>query len=166
MRNKIWADLTDAKFTQIYTEITCQLHRKISKLADIFTIVFSGSGTVMGLAFWHKGAIFPVIGCGLTAIVQVLKQLSPKLFPKEKDYKNLDAIIAFYLKKYNALHRLWIEFENNEITDAEARKKYFEIDAKDGTILSVVNEILSDDNKKRNRKARRETELFISSHFK
>ena len=107
MRNQIWKDVTEAKFTQIYTEMTCQHYKRLAKYIDVFTIIFSGSGTLMGLTFWNKGALLPVIACALTALTQSMKLISPKLFPSDKDSKKLNDLIAFYFNEYVELHKLW-----------------------------------------------------------
>lgn len=164
MRDDIWKALTEAKFTQIYTEKTCQYYKRVSNIVNITTLVFSSGGVIMGAAFWKEGKIFPFISCIIITVVQTLKLIAPKLFPTEKEYKKLNDIIDFFFNQSHELHKLWHEFDKDEITEKVARERYFKIMAKEKAILKLTNEVLSDDNKKRIREAEEATHLYFNSN--
>ena len=145
MRDQIWKATTEAKFTQIYAELTCQNYKRISSIVNIITTVFSGGGVIMKASFWQTGNVFPFISCIIITLVQSLRLVAPKLFPTDKEYKKYNDVIAFYFGHHNELHELWHEF-----------------DKKEKTILSTVNEILTDDNMKRIRKAEKATRQFFN----
>ena len=162
MRDQIWKATTEAKFTQIYAELTCQNYKRISSIVNIITTVFSGGGVIMKASFWQTGNVFPFISCIIITLVQSLRLVAPKLFPTDKEYKKYNDLIAFYFGHHNELHELWHEFDKDEIKETVARKRYFKITAKEKTILSTVNEILTDDNMKRIRKAEKATRQFFN----
>ncbi len=165
MKDDIWKDLTEAKFTQIYTEKTCQFYRRAANIVSIFTIVFSSGGVIMGAGIWKIGTGFPFIACIIIAAVNLLKLVTPKLFPSDIEYKKLNDVIGFYFNQYHELHMLWHEVDKNEIDEKEARKRYFRIVAKEKAILNTVNDVLADDNKKRIKEAENATHLFFNSKF-
>lgn len=164
MRDEIWKAMTEAKFTQIYTEKTCQFYKRASNIVNIITLVFSGGGVIMGAAYWREGKIFPFISCIIITGVQLLKLVTPKLFPTDKEYKKLNEIIDFFFNHYHELHKLWHEFDKDEITEKVARERYFKIMAKEKAILKLTNEVLTDDNKFRIKKAEEATDLFFNSN--
>ncbi len=163
MRTEIWNASTEAKFTQIYAELTCQFYKRLSNAVSIITILFSSSGVIMGAGMWKNGTVFPFIACIIITTVQSIKLIVPKLFPTEKEYKKLNDITAFYFAHHLEFDKLWHEFENGEITEKEAREQYYKILAKEKNILKVTNEVLRDDNKIRIRKAEKATDKYFAS---
>lgn len=116
----------------------------------------------MQASFWKTGTIFPFISCIMITIVQSLRLITPKLFPTEKEYKKLNDVIEFFFEQHIELHKLWHEFEKGEITEPVARQRYFKLLAKEKNILHTVNEVLSDNNKRRIRRAEKATRKSLN----
>lgn len=136
MRNRIWIELTQAKFYVEFTSLYCDRQRSILRYFNLGVLAFS-TGGVMGWAFWGN---MPLVACCIISTISLLRLVQPQLIMSDKQIQNLDSIYKFYFDYYNKLERLWFDFEHGAIDSETAKAQFFEIKDSEGSINAIVNE--------------------------
>lgn len=161
MRERIWYELCQAKHNTVYVTGLLVKSRKNSKLVSIFLLVFSGTG-VLGWKIWET---LPFVSCILVAFISLMQMVLPNLVPGEKQIEKLDSISDFYSNYLNSLERLWLDYEDGEVTETQAKDVFFEIKGSQNKINSSVNEVTSFDDKSLIKKAAREATSYLNKIY-
>ncbi len=138
MRDRIWNELTQAKFNSEFATLYAEKQRIYLRRFNIVILLFS-SGGVMGWAFW-KG--LPLLSCIIIAVISLLRLLQPHLIMNDKQISNLDSISNFYFIYYNKLERLWYDLEHKTINNEIGKDLFFEIKHSEDEINQTINETL------------------------
>ncbi len=138
MREKIWYEMVDAKYGEMYLAFylaRCRSHKKFFK---ILTLIFSAGG-VFGWSIWEPLA---VLACVLVGAVQLVSLLENQLIKSDDDLLKICELRQLYTKYADKLESLWTDFDNGSLGDGEAASKFFtlrekikqRIEAKDNSI--------------------------------
>ena len=138
MRDRIWNELTQAKFNSEFATLYAEKQRVYLRRFNVLILVFSGGG-VMGWTFWKD---FPLASCIIIASVSLIRLLQPHLIMNDKQIGNLDNISKFYFNYYNKLEKLWYDSEYETVNFEKTKKLFFIIKASEQEINQIVNETL------------------------
>lgn len=142
MRDRIFQELSQAKFNTVYTSLYSDYKRKKVKQYNKVIIIISAIGGVLGSIIpdqYGKGTA--IIFCFLITVISILKEIMPKYF-NENEIHNIDKILSFYTKYHEKIEQLWYEFENNRISDSKATKQFYNIKETEENINELVNSIM------------------------
>ncbi len=138
MRERIWTELTQAKFNVEFTALYADRQRAILRYFNMGILVFS-TGGVMGWRIWDNA---PVLACILIALISLFRLIQPHLIMNEKQLLNLDHIYKFYFDYYNKLERLWFDLEHDTVDEQGCKDIFFEIKNQEADINQIVNETI------------------------
>lgn len=161
MRDRIWRELTQAKFNSEFASIYADKQRSLLRYFNICILVFS-SGGVMGWSFW-KG--LPLLSCIIIAGASLLRLLQPHIIMSDKQISNLDSISAFYFNYYNKLERLWFDLEHNTLDNETCKNCFFEIKHSEDKINQIVNETIRSKPKKLIMEAKNNSDNYFKLTF-
>lgn len=161
MRDRIWTEITQAKFNVEFAALYADRQRSIRRYFNIFVLVFS-TGGVMGWAIWDN---FPLVACILIGAVSLLRHIQPQLIMNDKQIINLDTISKFYFNYYNALEKLWYINEDNLIDNKKLQKEFFKIKDTESQINSLVDETIRNKPKKLVKKAKMYSDQYFKLSF-
>ncbi len=161
MRDRIWTEITQAKFNIEFAGLYADSQRSILRYFNIFVLVFS-TGGVMGWAFW---ANFPLIACILIGVVSLLRHIQPQLIMSDKQIINLETISTFYFNYYNNLEKLWYDNEDELIDSKTLKTEFFKIKNSESEINSLVNETIRTKPKKLIKKAKEHSDQYFKLSF-
>jgi hypothetical protein len=161
MRERIWTELTQAKFNVEFAGLYADRQRSLLRYFNIFVLVFSAGG-VMGWSFWDN---FPLIACILIGAVSLLRHIQPQLIMTEKQIINLDTISKFYFNYYNNLEKLWYDNEDEQIDNQTLKSEFFKIKNSESEINSLVNETIRTKPKKLVKKSKEYSDQYFKLSF-
>lgn len=102
LRNKIWYDLVDAKYGELYLALYISRQKRNKKIIKILTLIFSGSGA-LGWSFWHY---IPIIACVLVSIIQLLTLIENEIVKSDKELYEICELRKLYIAYFNKLDKL------------------------------------------------------------
>jgi len=137
MRDRIWAELTQAKFNAEYLSLYQERQKKLLNIAYIIILAFSTSG-IMGWAIWKN---FPLMSCIIVSAVSFVRLVLPQFVMNEKTLSKLDKVHIFYCNFFNQLEKLWYQAEEKEIDDKCIRENFFLIINEEIEINKILNEL-------------------------
>lgn len=138
MRDRIWRELTQAKFNSEFATLYAERQRRNLRYFNILILVFS-TGGIMGWSIWKE---LPLLSCGLISIISLLRLTQPHIIMTDKQISNLDNISRFYFNYYNKLERLWYDMEHNANNNETTKVLFFEIKHLEDEINQVINETI------------------------
>lgn len=138
MRDRIWTELTQAKYNAEFAALYADSQRKLIRRFNIFVLTFS-TGGVLGWKFFDT---IPLIACSLICAVSLIRHLQPQLIMTDKQILNLDNINKFYINYYNKLERLWYDFEHSTNNLDITKNSFFAIKETESEINTLVNETI------------------------
>ncbi len=161
MREKIWYEMMQIKFGEKYLALYISLQYALKKYFKIATLVFSGSG-ILGWKLWQPIAWIALI---LIATVQILGLIENQLIRSEKDIADIARLRELYLKYFNKLEQLWVNYESSEITEKETSKLFYNYRSNDHqTIETLDNKLGIKKWKKLENKADIETRQYFNTY--
>jgi hypothetical protein len=158
MRDRLWTELTQAKFNIEFAALYAFRQRLVLRYFNICVLIFS-TGGIMGWSVWDK---IPLIACIIIAMVSLLRLIQPHIIMSEKQIINLDAINEFYFDYFNKLEKLWFDFENNSIDEEATKIEFYEIKNSESEINLIVNDNIKTKPKSLVNKAK----LYSDQYFK
>lgn len=161
MRNRLWAELTQAKHNVEFACIYAEKQRTNLKWFNISILVFS-TGGIMGWKLWEQ---LPLVACIIISAVSILRLLQSHIIMTERQISNLDTICNFYTNYYNKLERLWYDNEHGTIDTEMLKTKLFKIKATEGTMTILVNETIRTKPKRLVAKADQFTRNYLKQTF-
>lgn len=161
MRFRLWYELGQAKFNEIYT---CNLICHQRKWLNYFNLVitFFSTAGVMGWKIWNE---IPVIACSIIAIISLSKLIQPHLIPSEKQIEKLDKVSDFYYDFYLRLEKIWFDFEKGNIDEAKMMELFHGLKQTEREINRILNEIHKSPNKKISKLSKLESDIFFKNAF-
>jgi len=161
MRDRIWKELTQAKFNSEFASIYADKQRSALRYFNICILVFSSAG-VMGWSFWNG---FPLLSCAIIAGISLLRLLQPHIIMNDKQITNLDNISGFYFNYYNKLERLWYDLEHNTLDNESCKNSFFEIKHSEDGINQIINETIRSKPKKLVIEAKNNSDIYFKLTF-
>lgn len=161
MRNRLWVELTQARYSIEYVGLYSDLQRKWLRYFNVGVLVFS-TGGVMGWKVWEG---FPVVVCVIIAGVSLLRLVQPHLIVTDKMLNQLDRAKSFYTCYYNELEKLWFDFDADRVSEEEATTAFYKIKDGEMEIGSLIVEALRSEPKKVVSKAKRHCDDFFKYSF-
>ncbi|MBK6265248.1 hypothetical protein JKA74_09370 [Marivirga sp. S37H4] len=123
MTNKIWYEMTNIKYGEIYLTKYLGLQRTLKKVFQILTLIVSLSG-ILG---WKYFEDYVWIAFILIAIVQLLLLIENQIIRSDKEIEEISNLRMMYTRYFNKLERLWTKYHYDQIKDNKAMDKYFEL---------------------------------------
>jgi hypothetical protein len=121
IRDKIWYELVDAKYGEIYLAYYINRCKNVKKTFRIVTLVFSAGG-VFGWKIWEPIAL---IACVIIAGIQLLNLIENQIVASDDELIKIGELRSLYLKYFNKLERLWTDFEGGTVRDEDASSQFF-----------------------------------------
>ena len=123
MTNKIWYEMTNIKYGEIYLTKYLGFQRTLKRIFQILTLLVSLSG-ILG---WKYFEDYVWIAFILIAIVQLLLLIENQIIRSNKEIEEISNLRMMYTRYFNKLERLWTKYQYNQIKDKKATNKYFEL---------------------------------------
>ncbi|EIA07448.1 hypothetical protein [Flavobacterium frigoris] len=123
MANKIWFEMVDKKYGEIYLTKYLSLQRTLKKYFTIMTLLVS----VSGILSWKFFEDYAWIAFVLIAIMQLVILIENQIIRSDKEIEEISNLRMMYTKYFNKLEQLYTEFHYNRITKENAIDKYFEL---------------------------------------
>lgn len=161
MRSRLWYELAQAKYSEVYTCNLIGYHRKLLNIFNLTVTIFSTAG-IMGWKIWSD---LPAIACAIIAVISLAKLAQPHLIPSDKQIEKLDKVSDFYYDFYLKLEKIWFDFENDRISDIELLAQFQQLKQTEREINRIVNEIHKSPNKTIAKKSQTECNAFFQRAF-
>ena len=123
MTNKIWYEMTNIKYGEIYLTKYLGLQRTLKKVFQILTLIVSLSG-ILG---WKYFEDYVWIAFILIAIVQLLLLIENQIIRSDKEIEEISNLRMMYTRYFNKLEPLWTKYQYDQINDNKALDKYFKL---------------------------------------
>lgn len=121
MTNKIWYEMVNIKYGEIYLSKYLGVQRTLKKSFQILTLFVSLSG-ILG---WKYFEDYVWIAFILIAIVQLLLLIENQIIRSDKEIEEISNLRMMYTKYFNKLEILWTKYQYNQIKDKKAIDDYF-----------------------------------------
>lgn len=139
MRKKVWYEMLQIKFGEIYLSLYIDLQKNLKRYIKIATLIFSGSG-VFGWAFWEPLAW---IACIIIAIIQLISLIENQIVRSDSELEEISILRGMYLKYLAKLEELWYDIENNTKKENRIKEVYFELKNTDFVKIEKLDDKLS-----------------------
>lgn len=157
MTNKIWYEMVNMKYGEIYLSKYLGLQRTLKKSFQILTLIVSLSG-ILG---WKYFESYVWIAFILIALVQLLLLIENQIIRSDKEIEEISNLRMMYTRYFNKLERLWSKYHYDQIKDKKALDDYFELRQSD---WEKIEELDCKLNIKRFKKLMNNTE-FETNHY-
>lgn len=162
MRNDIWYTMGQIKFNVVYTSLLYEHKKHIAKIFNISIITLS----VIGALFSKIWDVIPIIACIIIAIISLLKEFKGELVYSDKQFSSLNEIQSFYSEQLNKIEQLWRNFERGDIDIKSIEDRFYAIkEREDSKILLNVNENVTSNNKRLEKKAKLVCDIYFQTHY-
>ena len=121
MTNKIWYELVNMKFGEIYLSKYLGTQRSLKKTFNIITLLISTSG----LLSWKYFENIVWIALAIIAFMQLLVLIKNDIIRSDKEIEDISSLRMMYTRYFNKLERLWTDYHFENITNQEALEKFF-----------------------------------------
>lgn len=123
MINKIWYELVNIKYGEIYLSKYLSFQRTLKKIFNIMTLVLS----VSGIIGWKYFEDYAWIAFAIIAVMQLFTLIENEIIRSDKEIEEISSLRMEYVKYLNKLEELWTKCQYDEIKDKTASKKYFKL---------------------------------------
>ncbi len=123
MTNKIWYEMVNMKYGEIYLSKYLGLQRTLKKSFQILTLIVSLSG-ILGWKYFERYVWIAFI---LIALVQLLLLIENQIIRSDKEIEEISNLRMMYTRYFNKLERLWSKYQYDQIKDKKALDDYFEL---------------------------------------
>lgn len=158
MTNKIWYEMTNIKYGEIYLTKYLGFQRTLKKGFQILTLLVSLSG-IIG---WKYFEDYVWIAFILIAIVQLLLLIENQIIRSDKEIEEISNLRMMYTRYFNKLEILWTKHQYDQIKDKKAMDQYFELRQTDWENIEELDCKL---NIKRYKKMRNHTEIETNHYL-
>ena len=121
MTNKIWYEMVNMKYGEIYLSKYLGRQRNLKKFFQIMTLIVSASGILS----WKYFENYAWIAFILIIAMQLLLLVENQLIRSDKEIEEISNLRMLYTKYFNKLEKLWVDFHSERITEDESADKYF-----------------------------------------
>lgn len=157
MTNKIWYEMVNMKYGEIYLSKYLGVQRTLKKSFQILTLLVSLSG-ILGWKYFENYVWIAFI---LIAIVQLLLLIENQIIRSDKEIEEISNLRMMYTRYFNKLEILWTKYQHDQIKDKKAIDDYFELRQSD---WESIEELVCKLNIKRYKKLMNKTE-FETNHY-
>ncbi len=161
MRNKIWYELVQVKFGEKYLGLYLNYQYQLRKRIKIFTLIFSGSG-IFGWKLWEPIAWIALV---LITIIQVVSLIENQIVKNDKEILKIAELRELYLKYFNKLEKLWVDYGALTIDEKEATRLFFEYRTNNQEVEALDNELGIMPVNKLKLIADKETRQYLNTHL-
>lgn len=162
MKNRIWFELFNAKFKEIYFGKVLGRKMEWYKWINICIIVLSFSG-VITFEKCPKYALFTLI---ITSGFLILNLLFQNIVPNERQINKMEEVVSFYFKYVNQIENLWVSYKRNLLTEDQLQEEFYILKATEQEIEKIQSSIISKNIKSIENKSYNEATIYINSIFK
>jgi hypothetical protein len=127
MTDKIWFEMIDMKYGEIYLTKYLGLQRTFKKTFNIMTLVLSVSG-IFGWKFFED---YAWIAFALIAVMQLFTLIENQIILSDKEIDDISELKMCYTKYFNKLEKLWTEHQRKRIDDDISLDKFFDLKTSD-----------------------------------
>ena len=158
MTNKIWYEMTNIKYGEIYLTKYLGLQRTLKKIIQIMILIFS----LKGILGWKYLEDYVWVMFIPITIVQLLLLVKNQIIRSEKEIEEISNLKMMYTRYFNKLEKLWTKHQNNQIKENKAIKEYFKLRQSDWEEIEEIDCKLSI---KSYNKMRNHTEIETNHYF-
>ncbi len=123
MTNKIWYEMVNIKYGEIYLSKYLGVQRTLKKSFQILTLFVSLSGILS----WKYFEEYVWIVFVLIAIIQLLLLIENQIIRSDKEIEEISNLRMMYTRYFNKLEMLWTKYQHDQIKDKKATSDYFEL---------------------------------------
>lgn len=123
MANKIWYEMVNMKYGEIYLSKYLGVQRTLKKSFQILTLIVSLSG-ILGWKYFENYVWVAFI---LIAIVQLLLLIENQTIRSDKEIEEISNLRMMYTRYFNKLESLWTKYQYDQTKEKKALNKYFEL---------------------------------------
>jgi len=123
MTNKIWYEMVNIKYGEIYLTKYLGLQRTLKKGFNISTLLISASGILS----WKYFEDYVWIAFFLIAVMQLIVLVENQLIRSDKEIEDISNLRMMYTRYFNKIEKLWTEFHYDRITEKDAIDQYFNL---------------------------------------
>lgn len=161
MINKIWYELVDIKYGEIYLTKYLSFHRRLKKTFNIMTLLISVSG-ILGWKYFEDYAWIAFI---LIAIMQLFTLIENEIIRSDKEIEEISNLRMCYTKYFNKLEKLWSDIKLGKIKTEEALEYFFTLRQTDWEKIEEIDCSLDIKRfKKLENKSEEETNIYFNKH--
>lgn len=158
MTNKIWYEMVNMKYGEIYLSKYLGVQRTLKKSFQILTLFVSLSG-ILGWKYFENYVWIAFI---LIAIVQLLLLIENQIIRSDKEIEEISNLRMMYTRYFNKLEMLWTKYQHDQIKDKKAMSDYFELRQSDWENIEELDCKL---NIKRYKKLMNKTEIETNHYL-
>lgn len=123
MTNKIWYEMIDVKYGEIYLTKYLAFQRTLKKSFQIMTLVVSASG-ILGWKYFEE---YAWIAFMMIMLMQLLLLIENQLIRSDKEIEDVSNLRMMYTKYFIKLEHLWSGFYISRIDEDEAIDRYYKL---------------------------------------
>lgn len=123
MNNKIWYELVNIKYGEIYLTKYLSLQRTLKKYFQILTLLVSLSG-ILGWKYFENYVWVAFI---LIAIVQLILLIENHLIRTDAEIEEISSLRMMYTRYFNKLEILWTKYQYKQLDEENTINEYFEL---------------------------------------
>ncbi|MBU2922318.1 hypothetical protein KO504_13275 [Winogradskyella psychrotolerans] len=123
MTNKVWYELTNIKYGEIYLTKYLGLQRTLKKTFQILTLLVSLSG-ILG---WKYFESYVWVAFILIALVQLLLLVENQIIRSDKEIDEISNLRMMYTKYFNKLEVLWTKHQYDQLKKKKVMQEYFDL---------------------------------------
>lgn len=135
MTDKIWYEMVDIKYGEIYLTKYLGLQRTFKKTFNIMTLVLSISG-ILGWKFFEDYAWIAFV---LIAVMQLFILIENQIIRSDKEIEEISELKMAYTRYFNKLEKLWTEYKHQRIDNNTAFDRFFEYKNNDWENIELLD---------------------------
>jgi hypothetical protein len=121
MEHKIWYEMVDIKYGEIYLTKYLGFQRTLKKIFNILTLILSVSG-ILG---WKNFENYAWIAFILIAIMQLFTLIENEIIRSDKEIDDIASLRMMYTKYFNKIEKLWTKYEKGKISEEDSYNDFF-----------------------------------------
>lgn len=133
--NKIWYELANMKYGEVYLSKYLNFQRTLKKTFQILTLLVSFSGILS----WKYFENYVWIAFALIAIVQLLLLIENQIIRSDKDIEEIGRLRMMYTKYFNKLEKLWTNYQYSRVAEIKGLDEYFEFRQNDWEQIEEID---------------------------
>ncbi|MCK0137237.1 hypothetical protein [Arenibacter sp. S6351L] len=133
--NKVWYELANMKYGEVYLSKYLNFQRTLKKTFQILTLLVSFSGILS----WKYFENYVWIAFALIAIVQLLLLIENQIIRSDKDIEEIGRLRMMYTKYFNKLEKLWTNYQYRRVAEIKGLDEYFEFRQSDWEEIEEID---------------------------
>ena len=135
MTTKIWYEMVDMKYGEMYLSKYIGLQHRLKKAFKIMTLILS----VSGILSWQQFEGFVWLAFILIAVMQLLTLVENQLIRSDKEVEDISLLRMRYTKYFNKLEKLWTEYLNGIKSEKEAFEYFYVLRKSDWELIEELD---------------------------